>query len=238
MCKRGGLLVGWDLVGMRALMTTASCKQWSCDECKDMLRNRWVLRAQIGVREFLAADIRVDFVTITSNEKLTNFAQTEYVWRDAWTTLYAALKRKSPKMEYMIIPEKHEDGRMHVHALWTASVTQKWLKDNARKRGLGYMADVRKVADVGNAARYVTKYVGKDLGADVPPKFRRVRVSQGWAEIPKPITEHNLYRWEYVLGERDLDIIMARCQERKIDMVNIQTGEFWDYNDFEINEPT
>lgn len=234
MCKNAGLLIGWDLVGLRAFVTRADCKLWSCDECKEKMRARWVLRAEIGVREFLAQDIRVDFITITSNEKLTNFAQTEYVWRDAWSKLYAALKRKNKALEYFIVPEKHKDERMHVHALWTASVTKKWLKDNARKRGLGFMADVTQVKSVRGATGYVTKYVGKDLGADVPKGFKRVRVSQGWAGIPAPITEHNLYRWEYVLGERDLEIIMERCQRRHIDMINVQTGEMWDYSDFPL----
>jgi len=237
-CKNAGLLVGWDLVGMRAFITQADCKMWSCEECKNKMRDRWVLRAKIGVQEFLDNDIRVDFITITSNEKLTNFAQTEYVWRDAWSKLYAALKRKNKALEYFIVPEKHKDERMHVHALWTASVTKKWLKDNARKRGLGFMADVTEVKTTKGATGYVTKYVGKDLGEDVPKGFRRVRVSQGWAEIPKPETEHNLYRWEYILNEQDLAIIVERCQKRHIDMVNVKTGEFWDWDDFDISANT
>lgn len=235
MCKNAGLLVGWDLVGLRAFITQADCKMWACTECAEKMRARWVLRAEIGVREFLHDDIRVDFITITSNEKLTNFAQTEYVWRDAWAKLYAALKRKNKALEYFIVPERHKDERMHVHALWTASVTKKWLKDNARKRGLGFMADVTEVKTVKGATGYVTKYVGKDLGEDVPKGFRRVRVSQGWAQIPKPETEHNLYRWEYVLNEQDLAIIVERCQKRHIDMINVKTGEYWDWDDFDIS---
>lgn len=197
------------------------------------MRQHWVLRAEIGVRMFLSADIRVDFVTVTSNEKLKSFAQTEYVWRDAWTKLYAALKRKNKALEYFIVPEKHGDGRMHVHALWTASVSKKWLKDSSRKRGLGYMCDVTQVKTTKGATGYVTKYIGKDLGEDVPKGFRRVRVSQGWAEVPKPVTEHNLYRWEYVLNDRDLHEIVQRCQKRHIDMINVQSGELWDYADFD-----
>jgi hypothetical protein len=232
MCKNAGLLVGWDIANVRAFITQADCNEWSCPECAEKLKQHWVLRAETGVRYFLAHDIRVDFVTITSNEKLKTFAQTEYVWRDAWSKIYAALKRKNKALEYFIVPEKHKDGRMHIHALWTAGVTKKWLKDNARKRGLGYMADVSQVNSTRAATGYVTKYVGKSLGEEVPPHFRRVRVSRNWADVPKPETEHNLYRWEYIVDDRDLMTIINRCQMRNITMINAKTGEIYDYTDY------
>ena len=139
MCKNAGLLIGFDLARKRALIAQASCKQWACPECNSMMKNQWIMRANIGVHDLIAHDQVVDFVTITSNEKLTTFAQTIYVWRGAWKNLYAALKYQNPLLQYMLVPERHKDGRMHVHALWTANVSKRWLKDNARKRGLGYM---------------------------------------------------------------------------------------------------
>lgn len=229
MCKNAGLLIGWDMASKRALITRANCNLWECPECKIRLRDKWVLRAQMGVREFIGDGLRVDFVTITSHEKLTSFSQTDYVWRIAWGKLYDALKRKAMRLEYMIVPEKHKDGRMHVHALWTAGVTKKWLKDNARKRGLGYMVDVSQVHNANDASKYVTKYIGKDLGGDVPKGFRRVRVSQGWTDIPEPVTEQSGLTWEYLGAQWELDGAVLRCETLHIDMIDAKTGLYWDY---------
>jgi len=228
MCSKSGLLIGWDYSTARALVTRANCDSWNCPECSRRMAEAWVLRAQIGVRQYLSAGYMVDFVTITSHEKLKTFEATEAVWREAWPVLYAALKRIAPVLEYFIVPEKHADGRMHVHALWTAGVKQKWLKDNARKRGLGYQAKIKHVGSAHGAAQYVTKYVGKSLGADVPKKFRRVRVSQGWPDIPSPVVENAGLKWEYVGTNGALSVVYAECQEKGIKLIDLKTGEYFD----------
>lgn len=228
MCERAGILVGWDRGAKRAMATRANCEQWSCPECAALLRERWVLRAQMGARQFLAAGQKVDFVTITGHEKLKDFNATHRVWREAWPVLYSAIKRKNLALQYMIIPEKHADGRMHVHALWTAGVSERWLKDNARKRGLGFMQEVDHVKSVIAAVRYVTKYIGKDLGKEVPKGFHRVRVSNSWPQIPKPNTALNGLQWEYISGNGALIAVYRECQAKGIDLIDIETGAFFD----------
>lgn len=228
MCQKAGLLVGWDYASSRALVTRAECDSWNCPECAARMSSNWVLRAQIGVRQFLQEGQAVDFVTITSHEKLKDFDATQRVWRSAWPVLYAALKRKNVSLQYMIVPEKHKDGRMHVHSLWTAGVTKRWLKDNARKRGLGYQAEVKPCESVLRATRYVTKYIGKDLGADVPKRFHRVRVSQGWPVIPAPVSETSGLKWEYVNGNGALEGVYRECRAKNITLIDLKTGEYFD----------
>lgn len=231
MCKNAGLLIGWDDVARRALVTRADCDSWSCAECSKRMAENWKLRAMVGVRGYIGQGLHVDFITITSHEKLSNFAATEAVWRKAWPVLYAALKRRSTQFQYFVVPEKHKDGRMHVHALWTAGVTQKWLKDNARARGFGHQAKRRPVLDAGQAVRYIGKYIGKSLGDGLPKRFRRVRVSQGWPEVPIPVTPLVGLRWEYLSGNGALAVAMAECQAKHIDMIDLRTGEFYDAED-------
>lgn len=228
MCERAGLLIGWDDVARRALLTRADCDSWKCPECSKRMAARWVLRAEIGVRQYVGDGLHVDFITITSHEKLSDFAATEAVWRKAWPVLYAALKRRSTALQYFIVPEKHKDGRMHVHALWTADVSQKWVKDNGRRRGLGYQAKVKHVKNARQAVSYVTKYIGKTLGDDVPKHFRRVRVSSGWPDIPVPTTPLVGLRWEYLSGNGALAAAMAECQVKHINMIDLKTGEYFD----------
>jgi len=170
----------------------------------------------------------VDFVTITSHEKLATFEQTERVWREAWGSLYNAIKRKKQDLAYMIVPERHKDGRMHVHALWNAGVSQKWLKDNARKRGLGYQCKIIHIAHSHYASKYVTKYICKDFANDLPPHFRRVRVSNSWADIPKPTTEQSTLQWEYVGTNGALQVVYDECHANHYTMIDVETGQLFD----------
>jgi len=192
------------------------------------MAENWGLRAKIGCAQIIKNGERLDFVTITSHEKLATFEATERVWKHAWSTLYAALKRQKNNLCYMIVPERHKDGRMHVHALWNAGVSQRWLKNNARKRGLGYQCKILHVSAEGHAQKYVVKYVGKDLGNDTPPHFRRVRVSNNWANIPSPDTILNGLQWEYVGTNGALQIIYEQCGERGISIIDTLTGEYFD----------
>jgi len=228
MCDRAGLLIGWSDGSRRCLVARANCDSWSCEDCCIRMGERWGLRAEIGAREILRGGERLDFVTITSHEKLKDFASTERVWQSAWGTLYNAIKRKNTDLKYLIVPEKHKDGRMHVHALWNANVSQKWLKDNARKRGLGYKCEVSQVFAERSAYKYVTKYLGKNLDRDYPVRFRRVRCSNNWADIPKPATEHAELRWEYVGTNGALQVVYDECAAKHITMIDAKTGEIFD----------
>jgi len=228
MCQRAGLLVGWDERSKRALVTRANCDSWNCAECAKRMSERWALRAEMGARKILASGEALDFVTITSNEKLKTFAATEKVWRHSWSMLYNALKRKKPDLQYMIVPERHKDGRMHVHALWNAGVSQKWVKDNARTRGQGHQCKVIHIDSSGRAQKYIIKYVGKSLGDERPAHFRRVRVSQKWVDIPDPQTAYDDLRWEYVSTNGALQIVYEECVSKNITLIDLRTGEIFD----------
>jgi len=228
MCERAGLLVGWDDAAKRALVTRANCDSWKCEECAQRLAERWAFRAELGARAILAAGDQLDFVTITSHERLPDFESTERVWRSAWSKLYAALKRKKPDLCYMIVPERHKSGRMHVHALWNAGVSQRWLKNNARARGLGYECKIIRVDFSGRAQKYIVKYVGKSLGSDCPAHFRRVRVSDNWAIVPAPDNPLINLRWEYVGTNGALQTIYDECRAKHITLIDLRTGEIFD----------
>jgi len=228
MCDQAGLLIGWDDASKRAVVCRANCDTWKCSECAARMSERWGMRAHMGARQILSQGDQLDFITITSHEKLKTFEATERIWRKAWEPLYNAVKRQQSALEYILIPECHKDGRMHVHALWNAAVSQKWLKDNARSRGLGYQCKIVPIHSEGRAAEYVTKYIGKSLDFDYPARFRRVRCSNGWADIPEPTTDSAGLRWEYVGTNGALQIVYEECQSNRITMIDQKTGEIWD----------
>jgi len=182
----------------------------------------------MGTRKLQLEGHSVDFITLTSHEKLPNFEATEAVWRSSWGALYNALKRQNNALAYLMIPERHKSGRMHVHGIWNAGVSQRWLKDNARKRGLGYQCKVVHLSNSGGASKYIVKYVGKNLNSNYPPRFRRVRCSNNWVDIPQPATQSGELHWEYVGTNGALQIVYDECQAKHITLIDQETGMIFD----------
>lgn len=169
-----------------AILFAPRCKQWACPECAQINVSYWRFAALYGCQAFDSQAIPLYFLTITSHERLSTASATVRVFKSAWPVLRKRLERETPRMAYFGVPEAHKSGRLHFHFITQARVTKKWLKDNARECGLGYMADAERLADPVGGAFYMTKYLTKTLDhADWPPRFRRVRLSDNWPRPPE-----------------------------------------------------
>lgn len=163
-----------------------SCKQWKCPACAQSNRKRWALRAHYGYTVLAADSCPLYFATVTSHEKIRTVAESQRVFRDAWPDLRKRMNRAAPGLAWFGIPEHHRDGVLHFHFITDAPLQERWLKDNARGVGFGYMADVELIQSAWRTAGYVLKYLGKDLGLLNWPKFyRRVRTSRNWPALPE-----------------------------------------------------
>jgi len=232
MCKNAGLIVAFDHSSHRCLVAEATCDSFMCEECARRMLDHWKLRAQIGSRKILSDGGKLDFVTLTSHEKLKSFDATARVWTHVWSMSYDAIKRKNPNFAYLAIPERHRDGRLHLHAIWNADVSTRWLKDNIRKRGGGYKCEAQSVYSMYDIVRYVTKYVTKQFNLEVPPHFRRIRVSQNWPEVPKPTNALSILDWMHVANRTQLELCYYECKQANLRMVDVRTGEAFDESDF------
>lgn len=197
MCKMEGrpYLYGIPKGTKEVVWFRPDCGSWSCPECAIANKNRWSLRISHGVDVYKLQGDTFYFMTLTSHEKLKTGAATLAVWSKAWPKLYARMKRQRNDLKYALVPEKHKDGRWHSHLLINHGFgvklnrkgkwTSKWLHDNPRECGLGFMNDVQPIRDSHLAAWYVSKYVHKSLSAGEWPRYlRRVRVSNNWPELP------------------------------------------------------
>lgn len=188
----------WNVV----VLFQPRCKSWTCPACAEINKAIWTMRAEHGARSFLRQGYEISFLTLTSHEKLTP-AQTMNVWADAWKKLrQRAVRAAGEGFGYMMMPEQHKNGRLHMHALETARLSSRWWKDAARECGLGYMADERPIEAIGGAVQYVTKYVTKSIeDTKWPLRWRRVRVSNNWPKLP-PAPEPEGWYFSPVEGNR------------------------------------
>lgn len=179
------MLKWWNDTSQTVLYFLPDCGCWDCAYCARKRSKMWLFAAVNGVKVLQAENRAVDFLTVTSHEKLTADA-TLAVLNSAWVKLNRRIKRATDDHEYFLIPEQHQNGRWHLHAITTARLPKKWWKDNARSCGFGYQSDVQEVGSVGGVAGYVSKYLTKVLqNSNLPKRFKRVRLSQGWPELPE-----------------------------------------------------
>lgn len=183
-------MVGWDEEAEAAYVFRPDCKCWNCPACAARLRRRWTARAYEGIQFYISQGEDFKFVTLTSHERLYSVSQTLRVWPPAWRKLQNRVKYQRPGWHYVMIPEQHRDGRLHVHLIASANLGTRWWKDNARECGLGYMAEEAEFkagkAEPGRAAAYAAKYLDKQLGVQQWPRyFHHIRTSQHFPQLPE-----------------------------------------------------
>lgn len=167
----------------KAVFFHPRCKLWDCEICGQINKELWTWRAWHGTKFFLQAGWHVDFVTLTSHEKL-GAAGSIAVFPSAWDKLRKRVSRKYPGFQYFAVPETHKDGRLHVHMIVTANLPKRWWKNAGRACGMGYQTDLQEVENAG-VTGYVSKYLAKTLQiSNLPKGFRRVRTSQGFPKLP------------------------------------------------------
>lgn len=183
-------LVGLNGELKRAVFFQPRCKSWTCPTCAKINRSLWAVRAFHGAQVLnQTLSQSIDFLTLTSHEKLDR-AGSLAVWPKSWKKLRERARHATGGFQYLLVPEQHADGRLHVHAVETAGLGKRWWKDNARACGLGFMAEEEEARTPQGAAYYVVKYLTKSIGyLDWPRGFRRVRTSQDWPKLPEPERE-------------------------------------------------
>lgn len=166
-----------------AILFRPACNSWGCPVCAHANKKRWIARAIHGVEQLTAHDMPLAFLTLTSHEKLRGAASFR-VWPKSWAKLrHRYYRNVSPEFRaYFAVPERHQDGTLHTHALIAGGLPERWWKDNARECGLGYMADVQEIANLGIAG-YVGKYLGKTLHEGWPKGKRRVNTTRNWPNL-------------------------------------------------------
>lgn len=188
-----------------AVIFRPRCKSWSCPACSQINKSLWMVRAHHGASELRAAGYELYFLTLTSHEKLTP-NQSLWVWPKAWGKLRDRIRYENGgSFQYLMVPERHLSGKLHVHAVETAGLTERRIKTLARESGLGYMADESIIRSPAGAAFYAGKYLSKQLEFQAWPKgFRRVRTSQAWPKLtpePSPVG----WRFEMLPSDKGID---------------------------------
>lgn len=192
-----------------------------------------------------------DFVTLTLHEALKTNQSTRVVFERAWRKLYAALKRSQKDFSYVLVPELHKDGRMHVHIITNfhppetyyihrrktrnkqvkrmrhPDLMDRFWKDAPRAYGFGYANDQEHIqGDTGKVAGYIAKYLAKQRKINQWPKnFKHVRASHGIPQIPEQSTPLDDFDWSVAITREALETTLENLRSIGFRMIDPTSGE-------------
>jgi hypothetical protein len=116
----------------------------------------------------------------TRDEELTGI-------RHAWKSFRKRLKRyhAPSQVSFCLIVEFTKAGAPHLHVLLNCPYTpQKWCSANWSALTNSPIVDIRAVRNVARAAKYLTKYLTKDIA--VPSRHHKYSASPGWLPPKEP----------------------------------------------------
>jgi len=213
----------------RALWLSPACHNWSCPVCSEVNKENWVGDVVTGVSYYLAQGQRWYFMTLTMHRKLKTFDYQVKVFHRCWGKWYARIRRLTKTFRYVLIPERGEQGRFHVHLITSLDLMPHELKEIAVASGLGWKVDTERLRHVNGAAYYCTKYLTKSLETpDWPDNFRRIRTSHKW---PKTATSSGFDAqkgWERVGTPENSKLRIKALMRSGLVNIDVTTGEVLD----------
>lgn len=152
------------------------CKRWSCPVCAEINRARVVaIAGKSRPRALLTLTVRsTDYETP---------ADAALALKEGLRLLRLRLKRhpKLSNFQFLAVFERHKSGYPHLHLLIKGEfIPWQWLRKAWEEITGSYMVDIKKIKAKREAARYVAKYIGKDLSAF--PHCKRWWRSHGYSD--------------------------------------------------------
>jgi hypothetical protein len=157
-----------------------NCKCWSCKHCgpKKAKRYRYLI-AELAEKEQLTR-----FVTLTLDPKKITGNSVRHL-RCVFNKFRLYLGRRyGGPIKYIAVLEFQQNGIAHLHVLVDRFIPQAWIAETWSALGGGNIVDIRYV-DVHRVARYVSKYLTKELLLSAPKRSRRVTTSRSLHLLPK-----------------------------------------------------
>jgi hypothetical protein len=128
------------------------------------------------------------FLTLTLDPEKIEGDSVRYL-RGVFNKFRLYLRRKFGRpIDYIAVLEFHKSGIAHLHVLLNCFIEQQWIKQSWSALGGGHIVDIRYV-DVHRIARYVSKYLTKELLLSAPLRSRRITTSRSLHLLQKQISD-------------------------------------------------
>jgi hypothetical protein len=169
-----------------------NCGAWSCSYCGP----RKARTARASIKTYAGALGLKYFLTLTVDpKKLANSRAAVPHLRKVFNKFRFYLKRKfGTAPHYICVLEFTKAGLPHLHILLDRYIPQKWISHVWALLGGGRIVYMKRVT-VHNVARYLSKYLTKELFLSAPRGTRRITTARSIKLFPKFKSE---IAWELV----------------------------------------
>ena len=181
-CPNSFALCG--ILGTWAVMLNGACGRWSCAVCGEKKARRY---SGIARRGCDLATERIRLITITAPGGESP-AQSWHLLGERWGKLTDRLRYSlGRRLSYFGTVELQKRGNPHLHLLTRDSgyIAKRVLANHCFAAGFGF-SDIRQIATT-SGVQYVTKYLHKSAGQQMPKGARRIRRSRDWLQEPPGI---------------------------------------------------
>ena len=171
----------------------------------------WSHRIMKGVSHYQRKGHEFSFVTLTLRGDTRQREASIQAWRKLFPRIIERHRRTVGTVPYVVVPECHKNGVVHIHAIVASQLKKRWWKDTSFHAGAGHQADCKPIDNHQQAVGYVTKYLGKSIGLKRwPAKFKRIRATAGWPDH-RPQKNASEGVWQ-VYGAQDADYVIAKLE--------------------------
>lgn len=193
-CARGAI-ASIDPATSIITIVPLTCKRWLCPHCAPGVARRWIARISA---------VPIDrFLTLTVDQSRYASPQDAYnAIVENWPKLIRKLRKEKGPLEWLLVFEAHKKGWPHVHvATHGAYIPIRFLRYWWNRMIGGTHHRISKVHDARGCARYIAKYMSKNL-ADTWEHFlprRLVLHSRKFFpddDPPEPDPEEPPRRWK------------------------------------------
>lgn len=217
----------------RTIHARMMCKRWSCKTCGP--KQAWLLQQRIAAKAKELGLFRM--LTLTLDPKKVRGDPYKHL-NESWRKLREAFRRKFKKsISFIAINEYQKNGMPHKHILVDRYIHQEWVKNKWEKLGGGHQVDIRKIKNEDDPAKYICKYLTKDVLINAPKGRKRVTTSRDIKLREKAS------KGDWTLVEAELDDIYERRKDQLAAVVtdkhgrvmSIEEHERIDFQVFEVS---
>jgi len=173
---------GKDPKTNRTVFRRINCGSWSCSYCGP----RRAKRARRAIREWAESLCLRYFLTLTLDpSKLDGVESPVPYLRLVFNKFREYLSRRfRVALNFICVLEFTQRGMPHLHILIDRRIKHAWIKKTWDRLGGGRVVFIEQVT-VRNVARYLSKYLTKELLLSAPKGTRRITTSRSIKLFPK-----------------------------------------------------
>jgi len=190
----------------RTVHRRVNCGSWTCSYCG----KRKARLAKNRIREEASRLNLCYFWTLTlahpTSSPAANVRHIRIVFNHFREYLSRKHKKDSAPINFICVLEYTQRGVPHLHILLDRYIPQRWVSNIWSRLGGGRIVHVKRVT-VHNIARYLSKYLTKDLLLSAPKGTRRITTSRSIKLFPK---FNSGVTWEF-LRESIWQLLVAHC---------------------------